>query len=138
MINENTSALMQEWNVLQQQHEAYEHKSLSLKMFSTLVLALLMFHNRFDFVLPVLLLCLWVQEGIWKTFQGRLGERLIIVEQALANNTDEPAMQLNNQWQQIRPGFIGLIVEYIKNTCRPTVAFPHFIYLIISAGLTLL
>ncbi len=137
MTNENTSTLAQEWNVLQRQHEEYEQKSLTIKMLATLVVALVLFHQRFDFIIPVILLCLWIQEAIWKTFQARIGERLLKVENALSGNSTETAMQLNSQWLMNRPGIVGLIIEYIKSACRPTVAFPYICYVVLSVWLTL-
>ena len=103
-----------EWLLLQKQHEAYEFAALAVKAAAVGALA-------FDasFVLP-LLVVLWLQEAIVKTFQARLGERLLRVERA-----DGPPMQLHTDWLANRPRGRALIGEYLRSACRPTVAFPY-------------
>ncbi|MFN3303907.1 MAG: hypothetical protein ACK44A_09325 [Roseateles sp.] len=59
-----------------------------------------------------------------KTFQARLGERLLAVEAALKSGGGV-AMQLHSDWQASRPGGAALLLEYLKSALRPTVALPY-------------
>ena len=71
-----------------------------------------------------LIALLWLQEGVLKTFQGRLGERLLVVEAALKSGNGV-AMQLHSDWLATRPGGAGLLLQYVKSALRPTVALPY-------------
>ena len=108
----------EEWRLLQQQHEHYEFAALAVKLAAIGVLAF-----SAAFLIP-LLGVLWLQDAILKTFQSRLGERLLRVEQALREGSG-PAMQLHSDWQAARPRGLGLLREYALSACRPTVAFPY-------------
>ncbi|MBS1138879.1 MAG: hypothetical protein H6R13_332 [Proteobacteria bacterium] len=123
----NSKTLLgQEWQTLQANHEQHERNALSIKLVC-LALCLIGLALRLP---PVwigftVLLC-WVQEGIYKTYQSRLTERLQRIEALLGQ--PEPmqvAMQLHTDWAASRPGSIGLIASYILSACRPTVAFPY-------------
>jgi hypothetical protein len=119
----DTQALHQEWLLLQAQHEQYELWTLGIKLTAVLLAA---FAPVSTLLLLALLALLWLQEAIFKTFQGRLGERLLRIEQALA--VPDPAvlpMQLSSRWLAQRPGAAGLVGEYLRAACRPTVAFPY-------------
>ena len=108
----------QEWRLLQQQHERYEFAALALKLAAVGLLAV-----NAAFVIP-LLGVLWLQEAILKTFQSRLGARLLLVEQGLREGHGQ-AMQLHSDWQAARPRGLGLLREYALSACRPTVVFPY-------------
>lgn len=110
--------LAQEWQRLQAQHEHYEFAALAVK---GVAVGLLAFNAAF--VIP-LLAVLWLQEAILKTFQSRLGARLLRVEQGLREGGGE-AMQLHSDWLASRPRGLGLLREYALSACRPTVAFPY-------------
>ena len=81
---------------------------------------------------------MWLQDGIWKTFQNRIGQRLEVVEQAIKDSTlpskeqtSQIGMQFNLTWNQFRPGAIGLIGEYIKQSLKPTVAYPYIVLIVL-------
>ena len=115
------SALQQEWLALQGQHERYEGLALAVKLAAFAAVVLLP-----DKALAVaLLVLLWLQEAVLKTFQGRLGERLLAVEAALKSGRDVVAMQLHSDWQATRPRGPALIAQYLKSALRPTVALPY-------------
>ena len=116
----------QEWLLLQKQHEQYEFAALAIKLVAVACLAL-----GARWLLPLLLL-LWLQEAIVKTFQARLGERLLAVEQMLRGAKGQ-AMQLHSEWQLKRPRGAGLLGEYARSALRPTVAFPYAALLILAA-----
>jgi hypothetical protein len=132
----DTHALLAaEWQTLQTQHEQYERGALAIKL-SCLAVAVVALAAK----LPGLLACgvialFWVQEGVFKTFQARLGERLLRVEALLsqAGATPGQAMQLHSEWLAGRPGGFALIGEYLASTVRPTVAFPYVPMLLVAA-----
>jgi hypothetical protein len=72
-----------------------------------------------------LLALLWLQEGVLKTFQGRLGDRLLAVEAGLKSGEGVVAMQLHSDWLASRPRGAGLVTQYLKSALRPTVALPY-------------
>ncbi|GAC16501.1 hypothetical protein [Aliiglaciecola lipolytica] len=121
----NQTALQQEWTTLQFQYDSYEKFSLILKLFSVVLCSLLVFHLQLDFVLPILCLIIWMLDGIWKTFQSRIGERLLVVEKSLRDSIQENALQYNTQWELNRPNSVKLIANYLKNALSPTVFVPH-------------
>ena len=128
-------ALSQEWTTLQTHHEQYETGGLIIKLASVaLAVAGSALHLNGKLMLALLAL-LWLQEGIYRTFQSRLGQRLLRVEALIkraANESDSPAFQLHSEWAAGRPGVLGLMLEYARSACRPTVAFP---YAVLMAGL---
>ena len=114
-------ALQQEWLALQAQHERYEALALAVKLVAFVAVVVVP-----DNTLAIALLALlWLQEAVLKTFQGRLGERLLRVEAALKAGTDMPAMQLHSDWLAARPHGAGLATQYLKSALRPTVALPY-------------
>lgn len=115
-----------EWQTLQHNYENYETLALKLKLLSVL-LCLIGLVLGVD---PIIMLCavalLWLQEGIWRTFQARLGERLLRVEALVRQSaTADQAFQLHSEWLEARKGGLALVGEYAAHACRPTVAFPH-------------
>lgn len=132
----DTAALLAaEWQTLQNQHEHYERSALVIKL-TCLAVAVVALAAGLTLALVCALIALfWVQEGIFKTFQGRLTERLLQVEDLLARTTPTPgqAMQLQTGWLARRPRGLALIAEYLASTVRPTVAFPYVPLLAIVA-----
>ncbi|NCT82802.1 MAG: hypothetical protein GXC94_06635 [Comamonadaceae bacterium] len=111
-----------EWLALQAQHERYEALALAVKLaaFAAVVLV------ADDALALALLALLWLQEAVLKTFQGRLGDRLLAVEAGLrAAEGGGLAMQLHADWQAQRPRGAGLVAQYLKSALRPTVALPY-------------
>ncbi|HEY9107985.1 MAG TPA: hypothetical protein VIN58_14985 [Roseateles sp.] len=115
------NALHHEWLALQAQHERYEALALVVKLAAFAATVLVS-----DSTLALALLALlWLQEAVLKTFQGRLGERLLAIEPALKAGQDARAMQLHSDWTASRPRGAALLGEYLKSVLRPTVALPY-------------
>jgi len=126
------SHLASEWSLLQRQFDSYEKHSLLIKLSSIGVLATAYFTNHLSVFVLLLLLIIWLQDAIWKTFQARIDTRLLQLEDYLSNepaleNRDGIAFQFNSLYAQNRPGNIGLLKEYLGQFLRPTVAFPHVV-----------
>ena len=106
---DNKIALGQEWTTLQNNYERYESGALMLKL-----VAVVLFFAGVALLLELwwiclLVLVLWLQEGIFKTYQSRLGARLMLVERLLAAQAaqaEEPkqAFQLHSSWLAQRRG----------------------------------
>ena len=128
-----TDYLSLEWQTLQNQFDSYEKYSLLIKLVAIFTTAFAL-GFEFNLIVPVLMVgVFWLQDGIWKTFQGRFETRLLIVEAALAANHNETGCQFNQQYQQTANSGLGLIKEYLKQCLRPTVMYPYVVLL----GLTL-
>ena len=163
MDNPVKSPLLLEWKILHKDHEKYEQFSLCIKLFSVAIcLAALALEIGF-IVTALILLVLWLQDAIWKTFQFRMADRLILLEEALEkkdvdnlptpeeskddeDTTSKPidtpkdekalsieAFQFYRQWALNRPDTSGLMDTYISNGLRPTVAYPYVALIIIAA-----
>lgn len=129
------SHLANEWSLLQAQNDRSERDSLLIKLASVTVLASAVLVQSDSLYLALLIVILWLQEAIWKTFQTRTDARLLEVEQLLAaeqqsNGSDAIAYQLNSRFLAQRRGATGLIAEYLSQALRPTVAFPHAVLLV--------
>lgn len=126
-----------EWALLQNQFDSYEKFSLVIKLISIVIVALASMTNHLNQIIVLLLLVLWLQDAIWKTFQGRTESRLLQLEKLLSNDTAAingcEAYQFNQQYLSNRPSSLGLITEYCRQAIRPTIAFPYLILLIICA-----
>ena len=140
---ENRVALGQEWITLQNNYERYENGALMVKL-----VAVVLFFAGFALEMGTWLVCavvlvLWLQEGIFKTYQTRLGERLLQLEQLhsaeTADGPGDKAFQLHSAWRTRRKGMAGLLAEYSLSASRPTVAFPYavLIVLVLTMGLPL-
>jgi len=129
--------LQSEWCLLQNQFDSYEKYSLIIKLFSVAVLAATVQTSNASVLMIVVLLVLWLQDAIWKTFQGRIEVRLLQIEKFLATSaspeqTVEAPCQFNTEYQKQRPGTMGLIIEYCHQAVRPTVAFPHVVLVLLA------
>lgn len=127
-----TTALQQEWLALQGQHERYEALALGVKLagFATVVLV-----PDPRVTLPLLAL-LWLQEAVLKTFQGRLGDRLLAIEPAIKSGEAAAAMQLHSDWAAGRPRSAALLAQYLKSALRPTVALPYPVLMALVVALS--
>ncbi len=137
-----TSHLAAEWSLLQKQFDSYEKHSLLIKLFGIGILAAAYFTSHLSIFILCLLLILWLQDAIWKTFQSRIDSRLLQLEAYLSNehtpqHCDGVAFQFNSLYLQNRPSSLGLIKEYLGQALRPTIAFPHLL-LIVMLGFNLL
>ena len=120
-----------EWRTLHNDVEKYEQFSLLIKLFSVGLCLLCIALSIDDYLSLMFILTLWFQEGIWKTYQARSGERLLAIEAALKNPQKEGAdasispFSFYSTWEMQKPGTVKLIIEYISNALRPTVMYPY-------------
>jgi hypothetical protein len=133
------SDLASEWRLLQNQFDSYEKYSLLIKLVSVVVLSAAFFSNRLNVIVLFLLLILWLQDAIWKTFQTRIEYRLLQLEGFLshkqaAEESDNRAYQFNSVYSKSRPSTAGLIHEYLRQAIRPTIAFPHVVLLLMAGS----
>lgn len=121
-----------EWCLLQNQFDSYEKHSLYLKIVGIISLVATTLLSLPVFLSALLLLIIWFQDAIWKTFQARIEQRLLQVEDYIASDSDESAFQFNNEFLRVRATGLSLIGEYIRQSIRPTVAFPHALLILIA------
>ncbi|MCF6254787.1 MAG: hypothetical protein L3J98_15435 [Gammaproteobacteria bacterium] len=122
-----------EWVILHGDIEKYERFSLVIKLVSVLTSVFSMAFIANGWIAVVVILVLWLQDGIWKTFQKRLETRVVVIEQKLKNKSDEnnTAFQLYSQWGDKRQGTVGLVKEYLLNSIKPTVAYPYAVLVLL-------
>ena len=127
------AALQQEWRTLQDNHERYEGASLWIKLVAVVLVGAGVAVELEWWFLGLLVLVLWLQEGIFKTCQSRLGERLLQLEGLMHQDVPPPgsAFLLHTDWLARRGGTMGLLGEYATSAARPTVAFPYAVLLLI-------
>jgi hypothetical protein len=138
--HQDRQMLGQEWQALQTQYEQYERSALQIKLAAVLMCVWLLgggLMSKLNLMLAVVfVLLLWLQEGIFRTSQARLGERIAQLETGLRTSGEDTAVptpfQLHSDWQQRRGGVFALLMEYAKNAARPTVAFPYLALLLVS------
>lgn len=115
-----------EWVALQNKYEQYEFLALFNKLAALGVFLAL---NPGRLVLALLLL-LWLQEAIFKTYQSRLSDRLLKVEQGLREGAlPSQGMQLHSEWLIHRPGVGGLLAQYLSQALRPSLACSYVLLL---------
>ena len=123
------SAAATEWSLLQNQFDSYEKYSLLIKLVGVLVLCATVLVDRPGLSVAGILVVLWMQDGIWKTYQARIESRLLELESVLA---DEPYSAPQGGFYQFNTAFLdnrqrgfALLLEYLLQAVRPTVAFTH-------------
>lgn len=120
-----------EWLLLQNQFDGYEKYSLLIKLLSISIVSSFYLFNYVTLFTLIVLLILWMQDAIWKTFQSRIEPRLLDIEQLLdtdlLENSGKSPYQFNRQYHLTRPNQLGLIKEYISQALRPTVAYPYIV-----------
>ena len=116
-----------EWMIIHGDIEKYARFSLIIKLFSVLVSVLSVAYTIDVWFAVAFILVLWLQDGIWTTFQKRLETRVVFVEQKLQNEADKngTAFQFYSQWEENRQDMTGLVKEYLLNAAKPTVAYPY-------------
>lgn len=119
-----------EWTTLQNNHEHYEHGALALKVVTVVFAFALLAVNLPALIVALGVAVLWLQEGIYRTSQSRLGQRLLVLEGLIRGTESAVPFQLHTQWQAVRPGVGGLLREYLGNALRPTVAYPYVVLLL--------
>ena len=122
-----------EWAILHADIEKYERFSLVIKLFGVFVCVLSIAYSITESYSIILILILWLQDGIWKTFQKRLETRIMFIENQLQITADEntSAFQLYSQWLDKRQGMSGLIKEYLLSAARPTIAYPYVLLVLL-------
>lgn len=120
-----------EWCLLQNQFDSYEKHSLYIKLVSILVLLAAEISGVIGISIAFLLIVLWIQDAIWKTFQARIEPRLFQIEKYLSDESNESTCQFNSEYNKVRLSGLALIFEYACQSIRPTVAFPHIILILI-------
>lgn len=128
----STDYLSLEWQTLQNQFDSYEKYSLIIKLAAIFTTALALGFG-FPALVTMLVVCVfWLQDAIWKTFQGRFESRLLAIEAAIADNHNEAGCQFNQAYQQQAYHGVALILEYLKQALRPTVMYPYIVLLAIT------
>ena len=125
MTDKSSNALQQEWNTLHNNVEQSEALALLIKLIAVMVCLLGIVLSLSVHVIALLLLVLWFQESIWKTFQSRTESRLLDVEQAWTDGNEALALSFYSNWVASRPGHKALLRDYLSNLARPTVAYPY-------------
>ena len=127
MTDKSPTPLNQQWQTLHNNYESYEQYSLIIKLvtISLTVVAMTLALNMM--ILFFIIAILWLQEGIWKTYQSRLRDVIIKLEKESDN-----AYPLYSQWQENRPSITKLVNEYINSALKPTVAFPYAPLMVIA------
>jgi hypothetical protein len=111
----------------------YEICSLAIKLVSALNVSAGLISGMSGVLMSGVLLVLWLQDGICKTFQSRIGTRLLKLEAYIAAGDHDDAMQLHSEFERNRRGGLSLIAEYALQSLRPTVAFSHLSLILILA-----
>lgn len=120
-----------EWCLLQNQFDSYEKHSLYIKLVGIVVLIVGFVLVSEKLFTTVMILVLWLQDGIWKTFQSRIESRLLRIENSILDNKAVPAFQFNSEFSEVRLTGLVLLSEYINQSIRPTVAFPYIVLIFI-------
>jgi len=120
-----------EWYLLQNQFDSYEKHSLYIKLLSIIVLLSAEISNVMSILVVLVLIVLWLQDAIWKTFQSRIELRLLQIEKYISEESEESAFQFNSEYHSVRLSGLSLINEYVRQSIRPTVAFPHIVLILI-------
>ncbi len=129
-------ALGLEWVTLQNNIECYENGGLALKIVALGLTVLGLGLNFPLLLISAVVLLIWLQEGIYRTFQARLVQRIVQVEalvrQAGLTDVDAApsAFQLHSEWLANRSSGPRLIREYLVSALRPTVAYPYVVVLL--------
>jgi len=126
--------LSQEWTTLQNNHESHERSALWIKLVAVVLSALAWVAGLVPEVLAALVLMLWCQEAVLKTWQNRLADRLVGIEAMFRGEAEGVVQpfQLHSRWLAQRPGLKGLLLDYARSAIRPTVAFPYVALLLLT------
>jgi hypothetical protein len=137
MTTDSKQLLVEQWQTLHNNHETYENYALIIKLVATTITLFAFAFSVATFVTLLILATLWLQEGIWKTFQQRTANAIITIEDKLAQNEVEQkdesneAYLLYKHWQVNRPNTKKLIAEYVSNSLKPTVMYPYLPLLLV-------
>ncbi|PCI59941.1 MAG: hypothetical protein COB35_10270 [Gammaproteobacteria bacterium] len=125
--------LQLEWLALHRDNEKYEHYSLLIKLTTITLTFIGIIMQQPALLIINFIFILWLQDSIWKTYQGRTSERILLLEQAIIDDKQSTtAFSFYRQWQEKRPNIFNLVLEYIKSSMRPTVAYPYVALIILT------
>ena len=129
-----TQMLSQEWKILQNNYEEYEKSALLIKLSGIMLYTIGRMLAPNAFLLSAIVFLLWIQESVFRTYQSRLGTRILRIEELLRQPVpiEGNAFQLHSEWLAKRKGFAVLMSEYAANAARPTVAFPYLALLLMD------
>ncbi|PKO93247.1 MAG: hypothetical protein CVU16_05175 [Betaproteobacteria bacterium HGW-Betaproteobacteria-10] len=130
---DDKTPLSLEWQILHNNHEQHEQSALLIKLSSLALLVVGLAAHLPALWLGLAVSLCWLLEGIYKTYQGRLLERLLIVETLLrqADAAHGSALQLYSEWAKQRPRALSLIADYARSALRPTVTIPYLPILVL-------
>jgi hypothetical protein len=120
-----------EWSLLQNQFDSYEKHSLYIKLIAVIVLLIAIISNVITIPIFLILVVLWLQDAVWKTFQSRIDTRLLQLEKYISDGSSENVCQFNSEYHKVSLSGLALIKEYACQSIRPTVAFPHVVLIFI-------
>ena len=126
-----TEKFQTEWCLLQNQFDSYEKYSLHIKLLSVIVLLAAEISGVISIFIVLVLVVLWFQDAIWKTFQSRIEARLLQIETYILEKSVGSEFQFNSEYYKARLRGVSLIKEYFTQSIRPTVAFPHIVLILI-------
>jgi hypothetical protein len=125
------SALEREWMVLQGNIEQHERNALVVKLVAVFLFTAAVLFSLAGELTAWLIAILWIQEAMLRTFQARIGTRILRIEEMLRGAAGQ-AMQLHTDWIATRRGLTGMTLEYAASAIRPTVAFPYAVLLLVD------
>ena len=132
-IEPQNQPLQLEWLALHRDNEKYEHYSLLIKLIAITLTFIGIIMQQPALLMINFIFILWLQDSIWKTYQGRTNDRILLLEQEIINKKQSTsAFSFYSQWQEKRPKALKLMLEYIKSSIRPTVAYPYVILIIVT------
>ena len=132
-----TNPLIIEWQTLQNNYEQHEKNALLIKLTCLTIFLLSQAVGSSRVWATFIVLLCWGLESIFKTYQSRLGERLLKIEASIQQGNENDGMQFHTEWQNNRPNGMRLIIEYAKHALKPTVAFPYALIGLASIGAAL-
>lgn len=131
MSSVEASALEREWVVLQGNIEQHERNALVVKLVAVFLFTAAVLFSLAGDLTAWLIVILWFQEAMLRTFQARIGTRILRIEEMLRGAAGQ-AMQLHTDWIAARNGLAGMVLEYAASAIRPTVAFPYAVLLLVN------
>ena len=127
-----SSSIEHEWLALHRAFEAHERNALWIKLIAIVLCGGAVILSLNEYFVSTLVVTLWIQEAVIRTFQSRLGSRILRVEQLIRDNVPGGAFQLHSEWLAQRKRGAAMLGEYAVNALRPTVAYPYIALILID------